>query len=139
MGQKVIYVDGLGTRYDAEITGPVKSIRKHRYTKDGGGVLRVSQPGEVICQIGEQVIKGTTAEENRTKPYVNLTVNFGDENYPRYGDVTGVRLKDDRDRTYRKGYYEPLPQVEAAPIADDKAAKAAEKEAAKAAKAAEKK
>ncbi len=128
MGEKVIYVEGrTGARYPAEITGPVDKIHKPKLKRTGSGDhdITVEKPGETILKMGEQKIMGTTANENRTRPYVNLTVNFGDDAHPRYGDVSGVRLKDNLDKNFRKSYYEPI------------ASEGSEEESAKAAKAAE--
>lgn len=106
MGQKVIYVDSDGKRFKAEITGPIESVQKHVYEKDSAGDLRIKTPGCVTLKDGVQKISGTTEKDNRVRPYVNLTVNFGSDVYPRYADVSGVRLKKDNDKNFNKGFYE---------------------------------
>ena len=108
MSKKVTYVDAEGSKFEAEITGPIASIRKHVYEKDGGGVLRVKKQGEVLTKIGEQEIKGATERDNRTKPYVNLTVNFGSVEHPRFAEVTGVRLEKDLENRRNKAFYIPI-------------------------------
>ncbi len=112
MGQKVIYVDCEGNRFDAEINGPVAEIHKPKLKKIGKDqyvLADENKPGEIILKPGQQLVGGQTARENRTRPYVNLRVNFGSEAHPRHGDVTGVRLQSQLDKTHRKAYYyEPI-------------------------------
>lgn len=140
MGQKVIYVDCEGTRFDAEIVGPVAEIHKPKLKSIGKDQFEVVTPGQVVLKPGVQLVSGQTARENRTRPYVNLRVNFGTEARPRCGDVTGVRLKSELDTTYRKAYYEPVDEAaeEPAPAPKSEAAPATAEPAAEAPKAAPK-
>lgn len=127
MGQKVIYVDCEGSRFDAEIVGPVAEIHKPTLKRIDKDKYELVAPGEVILKAGSQLVGGQVARENRIRPYVNLRVNFGSKSHPRCGDVTGVRLKDQRDSTFRKAYYEPSDEEaapEAAPVESTPAAAA---------------
>lgn len=108
MSTNVTYIDAAGKRYDAEIIGPAAEIHKPVLKKIGKHEheVEVVKPGSVVLKIGTQKVNAATKDRCRTRPYVNLRVNFGDEAHPRYGSVSGVRLKDERDVTFGKDYYE---------------------------------
>ncbi len=103
MAQKVTYVDGAGTKFDAEICGPLANIEKS-YVDDQGKTV----PSKCDVVIGMMEITGSRGEK-LTTPFVDLRVNFAPKGrQPRYGVVRGVPLKSDLRNVYKKDFYIPI-------------------------------